>query len=191
MTSSPPSHSDADLLKQYQQGAAHAFHTFVERYAAPIYNLAYRLVRERMEAENITQETFLRIVTSQHRLRLDEPVKPYLFRIALNLCRDWARKKHPVLFADLTRVEPDPAAEDLFVDDAPEPWEEIAHAELQARLSDAVKQLPAHYQAVIVLRYTEDFSYAEIAQAVDLPLNTVRTHLRRAKQQLRRALSAE
>lgn len=191
MTPFPPSPTDEELLKQYQQGDTHAFHTLVERYAAPIFNLAYRLTRDRMEAENITQETFLRIVTSRQRIRLDEPIKPYVFRIALNLCRDLARKRHPVLFADLTRTEPDQDAEESIIDDAPEPWEKIAQAELQARLSDAVKQLPARYQAVLILRYVEDLSYADIAKTIGLSLNTVRTHLRRAKQQLRRALGSE
>lgn len=184
-----PTPSDEELLKKYQQGDTRAFHSFVERYAASIYNLAFRLVRERMEAENITQETFLRVVTSLDRIRLEEPIKPYLFRIALNLCRDLARKKHPVLFTDLTRTEPEPDDES-FIDDAPEPWEKIAEQELQARLSEAVRQLPGHYQAVVVLRYVEDFSYEDIAKSLDLPLNTVRTHLRRAKEQLRRALGS-
>ncbi len=191
MTSVPPSPSDEELLRQYQQGDAHAFRTLVERYAAPIYNLAYRLTRDRMEAENITQETFLRIVISCQRIRLDEPIKPYVFRIALNLCRDLARKRHPVLFADLTRVEPDQDAEELIIDDAPEPWENIAQVELHARLKDAVERLPAHFQTVIILRYIEELSYADIGKTINLPLNTVRTHLRRAKQQLRHALGTE
>jgi RNA polymerase sigma-70 factor (ECF subfamily) len=186
-----PSSSDEELLKQYQQGDARAFHTFVERYATSIYNLAYRLVRERMEAENITQETFLRIVTSLDRIRLDEPIKPYLFSIAFNLCRDLARKKLPVLFADLSRTEPEPADEESIIDETPEPWEKIAEAELQTRLREAVKQLPGHYRTVVLLRYSEDFSYEEIAKTLNLPLNTVRTYLRRAKQQLRRALGSE
>jgi len=182
--------SDEALVLEYKQGNAHAFRLLVERYTAPIYNLACRFVRDPMEAENVTQETFLRVVLSLDRIRLDEPFKPYLFRIAVNLCRDLARKKQPALFADLTRVdETDPS--DSMIDGALELWESLAEEELQKRVRQAIRELPPHYQLVIDLRYVEDFSYAEIAQTLDLPLNTVRTHLRRAKQQLERAIARE
>jgi RNA polymerase sigma-70 factor (ECF subfamily) len=188
-----PSPSDEELLRQYEQGDAGAFRTVVERYATPIYNLAYRFAHDRMEAENIAQETFLRVVTSLHRIRLDEPFKPYLFRIAVNLCRDIARKKHALLFSDLSTRGEDSTddASDSFSDDAPELWERLAEEELQSRLRKAVEQLPAHYQTAIILRYIEEFSYEDIAKTLDLPLNTVRTHLRRAKQQLRLAIEKD
>jgi RNA polymerase sigma-70 factor (ECF subfamily) len=175
--------SDELLLAQYKQGNARAFRELVERYTAPLYNLAYRFLRDPMEAENVTQETFLRVVASLERLRLDLPVKPYLFRIAVNLCHDLARKKRPALFSDLdTR---DDATLETFADDAPAPWERLVDAELCARVNAALGTLPAPYQTAIHLRYVEEFSYEEIAQALNVPLNTVRTHLRRAKQQLR------
>jgi RNA polymerase sigma-70 factor (ECF subfamily) len=175
--------SDEFLLTQYKQGDAHAFRELVERYTAPIYNLAYRFLRDPMEAENVTQETFLRVITSLERVRLDIPFKPYLFRIAANLCHDLARKKRPALFSDLdTR---DNATIESLADDAPALWEQLAADELRARVDAALNDLPAPYQTALILRYVEEFSYDEIAQTLNLPLNTVRTHLRRAKQQLR------
>ncbi|MCI0478031.1 MAG: sigma-70 family RNA polymerase sigma factor [Anaerolineales bacterium] len=175
--------SDEFLLTQYKQGNARAFRELVERYTPPIYNLAYRFLRDSMEAENVTQETFLRVIASLERIRLDIPFKPYLFRVAVNLCHDLARKKRPALFSDLdTR---DDATVETLADDAPALWEQIADAELRARVNTALGDLPAPYQTALVLRYVEEFSYEEIAHALNLPLNTVRTHLRRAKQQLR------
>ena len=190
----PRALTDEALLSQFKQGDEHAFRVLVERYTAPIYNLAFRFLREPMEAENVTQETFLRVVSALERVRLDQPFKPYLFRVAVNLCRDLARKKQPALFSELTglarredgveTVEPSEAIED----DAAPLWEQAQKAELRARVGAAVDALPPIYQAVITLRYAEDFSYEEIAQALELPLNTVRTHLRRAKKQLRKGL---
>ncbi len=184
--------SDETLLTQSKQGDASSFRALVERYTAPIYNLAYRLLRDPMDAENVTQETFLRIVLSLERIRSDAPFKPFLFRIAINLCRDAARKKRPLLFSDLDsaapRADADEDASAAIADDAPTSWERLEEQELHARVRDAIDTLPPKYQLVIALRYVEDFSYAEIAQALDLPLNTVRTHLRRAKQQLRLVL---
>ena len=178
--------SDEFLLTQYKQGDPRAFRELVDRYTAPIYNLAYRFLRDPMEAENVTQETFLRVVTVVERIRLDVPFKPYIFRIAVNLCHDLARKKRPALFTDLDTREDDPVGS--LADDAPELWEHLEDEELAARVNAAMDGLPAPCQTALTLRYTEDFSYEEIAQALNLPLNTVRTHLRRAKQQLRAKL---
>lgn len=189
--STSPTLSDEDLLKKHQQGDPQAFRALVERYTTPIYNLAYRLLNDRMEAENITQETFLRTITSLNRVRLDKPIKPYLFRIAVNACRDYARKKHPILFTEWSASVNDnfESASEPLVDDAPEPWEQLAEQELTRQLQFALAKLPAHYRAVILLRYVEELSYDQIAQALDLPVNTVRTHLRRAKQRLRSAIT--
>lgn len=181
--------SDELLLSRYKQGDARAFRELMERYAVSIYNLAYRFLRDPMEAENVTQETFLRVMLALPRLRVETPFKPYLFRIAVNLCHDLARKKRPTLFSEIETH--DGATSETLTDDAPEVWERLAEAELAARVHTALSQLPAPYQTVLLLRYGEDFSYAEIAQALSLPLNTVRTHLRRAKQRLRAQLERD
>lgn len=178
--------SDELLLKQFKEGDPLAFRELVARYTAPLYNLTYRFLRDPMEAENVTQETFLRLVSALERVRLDAPLKPYLFRIATNLCRDWARKKRPALFSDWEH--PNDSAEETLTEDAPALWEHLENAELAARVNTALNDLPAPYHAALVLRYVEDLSYEEIAQALNLPLNTVRTHLRRAKQKLRARL---
>lgn len=183
--------TDETLLAQYKAGDGRAFRTLVERYTAPIYNLAFRFLRDAMEAENVTQETFLRIVSALERMQLDVPIKPYLFRVAVNLCRDLARKKRPLLFTDLD-IERDNEedgetgrASEAIPDGAASMWERVAEEELRAQLLAAIDTLPLIYQTVITLRYVEEFSYEEIAQALDLPINTVRTHLRRAKEKLR------
>ncbi len=185
--------SDEALLTQYKQGDTRAFRTLVDRYTPPIYNLAHRLLRDPMEAENVTQETFIRVVLSIDRVRLDAPFRPYLFRIAVNLCRDVVRKKRPLLFSDLDSAALREDAEfegisETIVDDTPTLWERLEAEEVRSRLSNAVDTLPTRYQMVITLRYIEGFSYEEIAQTLGLPVNTVRTHLRRAKEQLRLTL---
>lgn len=181
--------SDELLLSRYKQGDTQAFRKLVERYTPALYNLAYRFLRDPMEAENVTQETFLRVMLSLGRLRLDLPFKPYLFRIAINLCRDLARKKRALTFTELDSL--DHPSDSDFAHDAPEVWEHLTDAELAARVNTALADLPPPYQIVLWLRYGEDLSYEEIAQTLDLPLNTVRTHLRRAKQRLRARLERD
>lgn len=177
---------DEVLLAQFKQGDALALRELIARYTPLLYNLAYRFLRDSMEAENVTQETFLRLVTALDRVRLDVPLKPYLFRIAVNLCHDWARKKRPTLFSDLDAG--DDSTIEALAEDAPALWERLADAELTACVNAALRNLPAPYQTVLILRYVEELSYEEIAQVLNLPLNTVRTHLRRAKQRLRAQL---
>jgi RNA polymerase sigma-70 factor (ECF subfamily) len=184
--------TDETLLTQYKKGDERAFRALVQRYTTPIYNLTLRLLRDPMEAENVTQETFLRVVTSLDRVRLDIPFKPYLFRIAVNLCRDLARKRQPLLFSDLDSAahsredggEPEVTSQ-MIADETPPLSERLEKEELEARLHTAFEALPSVYQMVVTLKYTEDFSYEEIAQTLNVPLNTVRTQLRRAKQILK------
>lgn len=185
--------SDNALLREYKQGNPQAFRGLVDRYAAPIYNLAYRLLRDPMEAENVTQEAFLRVLTSIDRIRPDSSIKPYLFRIALNLCRDTVRRKRPLVFTDLDSSSQDygESLSEAIPDDQPALWEQLADEELQAQLYQAIDDLAPPYQTVILLRYVEDFSYEDIAQTLAVPLNTVRTHLYRAKRLLRLSLEQD
>ena len=190
--------TDESLLAQYKQGDLRAFHTLVQRYTTPIFNLTLRLLRDPMEAENTTQETFLLVVTSLDRVRLDIPFKPYLFRIAVNLCRDWARKRQPLLFSDLDRTSrghedggESEATSETIADDAPPLWERLEKEELAARLHLAMETLSPSYQTVLTLRYIENFTYEEIAQALNVPLNTVRTQIRRAKHILKSKLEKD
>lgn len=179
--------SDAELVARYRAGEAEAFAELVTRYASPLFNLTHRLVGDRAEAENLTQETFLRAWNALGRISLDQPLKPYLMRIAVNLCRDWSEKNKAVwlepLEAENERTVPASDADELIDD--------LSDAELAERVRAGVEELPPAYRAVIALRYTEELSYEEIAMALDLPLNTVRTQLRRAKAQLGELLSKD
>lgn len=170
--------SDEILLARYKQGDARAFRELVERYTGPVYGIAFRLLHDQMEAENVTQEAFLRVILSLDRVRLDLPFKPYLFRIAVNHCYD-------ILRANRTRVSVDIDAAEEIAQDAPEIVDMLDKQELSLRLHAAIEALPPYYRTAIILRYLNEFSYEEISQTLNLPLNTVRTHLRRAKEQLK------
>ncbi len=181
--------SDEQLAARYLQGDTLAFRELVERYLTPIYNLAWRLTRDPMEAENITQDTFVRALNALPRTRLDLPLKPWFFKIALNLCRQWAARKKPQLFSDFSEREDSDLA--AIPDDEPSPLDQIQSSELRARVRAQIAALPPLDQTIITLRYVEELSYEQIAESMGLPLNTVRTRLRRAKLKLRRALEGK
>jgi RNA polymerase sigma-70 factor (ECF subfamily) len=183
----PP--SDEDLVSQHLRGDLAAFPQLVERYTRPVYNLTFRVTGDRAEAENLTQEAFLRAYDALPRSPLERSFRAWLLRIALNLCRDWLKKKRPLAFADLiASAEAEDAPEDSWPDAGPTPGELLETRELAGAMRRAVLALPEAYRLVITLRYDEELSYEEIAELLHLPLNTVRTHLHRAKALLRRAL---
>ena len=180
------SESDETLAARYLRGDSKAFRQLVERYTTPIYNLARRLTQDPMEAENITQETLLRALDALPRVSLQQPLRPWFFKIAVNLCRQWAERKRPQLFSDFDST--DESTVELIPDRGPTALEQIEAAELEERVRRKVQDLSPPDQLVIVLRYVEELSYEQIAEAMHLPLNTVRTRLRRAKLKLRAAM---
>jgi RNA polymerase sigma-70 factor (ECF subfamily) len=180
--------ADESLVAQSVRGDTQAFAELVTRYTGPIFNLAFRLTSDRAEAENVTQEAFLRAYTALPRSRTELAFKPWLFQIAVNLCRDLARKKRPTAFAEMPSDE-EAALEDLIEDESPLPLDQVESHELGQALARAVAGLPEVYRAVVTLRYTEELAYEDIASVLKLPVNTVRTHLFRAKAMLRKTLA--
>jgi RNA polymerase sigma-70 factor (ECF subfamily) len=181
--------SDEDLVRRHLRGDLAAFPLLVERHTRTVYNLAFRVTGDRAEAENLTQDAFLRAYDALPRSPPERSFRAWLLQIALNLCRDWLRKKRPLAFADLVApADAEDAPGEDWPDAAPTPGEVLESGELAAAVRRAVLALPEAYRLVITLRYDEDLSYEEIARMLHLPLNTVRTHLHRAKALLRRAL---
>jgi RNA polymerase sigma-70 factor, ECF subfamily len=178
--------TDEELVLRHRAGDSDAFGELIARHTPAVYNLIYRFTGNRAESENLTQETWLRLWLALPRVLLDRPLKPYLLRIAFNLCRTWGDKRHlPALDLDLEEIE------DRLTEDCEDVVDRLSVAELRERVQSAIQRLPPMYRAVVTLRYSEEMSYEEIAQVLDLPLNTVRTHLRRAKARLRKQLSLD
>lgn len=178
--------TDEELVRRYRTGEQAALDELIERYTPVVYNLIYRLTGNRVESENMTQDTWLRFWQALPRIELDRPLKPYVLRIAFNLCRSWAATGK----AARTELDID-EQQDCLADGEPDIVERLSDAELRDHLQAAIGQLPPMYRAVLTLRYTEELSYEEIAQTLDLPLNTVRTYLRRGKARLREILKPE
>jgi len=183
--------TDEELVARHLRGDPGAFAELIARYTGRVFNLAYRFTGERAEAEDIAQESFLRAYAALPRSQPERPFKPWLFQIAVNLCRDRARRKRPVTFTELDSVE---EAAEAWIETIPEdgrlPLEQLEVNELEAALRSALMELPEEDRLMITLRYTEELSYDEISQLVALPVATVGTRLFRAKQRLRVKLSA-
>lgn len=173
-----------ELLLRARAGDEGAFDELVALHTPRLYRVLRRWCSDRAEAQSLVQETWLRAWRRLPELRADRDLFPWLARVAVNLARDGWRKQRPLQFADLS----DPERE--AVDRGPEPEAAFDRQELLERLRGAVGQLRPEYRMVIALRYDGQLSYQEIAQVLDLPLNTVRTYLHRAKAQLRAMLES-
>ncbi|NPV08437.1 MAG: sigma-70 family RNA polymerase sigma factor [Anaerolineae bacterium] len=171
---------EARLVKQALEGDRSAFGDLVRLHQRSVRSLAYRLCGDAALADDAAQETFLRAWRALARYEHRDSMRNWLLRIVTNVVTDSLRQPQP---ADL-----DPS--DL---PSPEesPWEATERHELRARVRQAVLNLPPAARAALILREFEGFSYAEIAEVLDVPVGTVMSRLHYARQALRRTLAPE
>jgi len=172
--------SDEDLMRSWQRGCQQPLDEIVARYHTPIYNYLFRLTCQHALAEDLTQDCFVRLVNSGTLYQYPRPFRPWLYTIATNSMRrhfETAYYRHTLL---MEHVESSSLA---AAEDTPH-----RALELQLRRQEMLDLLtyltPAHRQ-VIILRFVEDFSLAEIAAILPAPLGTVKTRLVRALARLR------
>ncbi len=174
---------DDELVRRTLRGESDAYDVLIKRHTSAVYRIVRRMCADRAEAEAITQEAFLRAWESLPRSEHERPFRPWVIQIAVNAARDELKGLRSVDFADLPEGEVAEIAENKL-----DPEEQLEQSEVLALLVSAVQELPARYRMIIALRYEAEMTYEQVARALDLPLNTVRTHLRRAKYRLRKAL---
>ncbi len=179
--------SDEELVRRCQDGEVAAFTELVLRYQDRIFNLAYRMVCRREEAEDIAQETFLHAWRAKASFR-GERFSSWIYRIASNLCLDHLRRSKVKVFSLNLPAEPDGEMPRDVVDPRAAPDEAVTKAELAGDVQQAIQALPPKYRLVVVLRHFYDLSYEEICQVSNLPLGTVKTRLFRARDILRKRL---
>lgn len=158
-----------------------AFSELVSRYADRIFNLAYRMTGNRTEAEDMAQDAFLRAYRGLASFKPGNPFGAWLYRIAVNVCLSQRRQNNPAA---------EPIDESEAADPAPAVDDVAERREVQATVQQAILSLPPNYRAVVILYHLEDRSYEDIATMLDLPINTVRTHLHRGRAMLRERLAA-
>lgn len=178
---SPPSpEEEARLVERVRRGDAAAFDQLVGRHMRRAFSVAYRLLGQREDAEDLVQEAFLAALEKIDTFQSGRPFAPWLFRILVNRGLN-ARKSHA-----LRRTEEIP---DFVASSGASPEREAERAELRGRLREALDELPERQRAVVELFELEGFSGPEIAEILEMPDGTVRWHLHRARRALREALA--
>jgi RNA polymerase sigma-70 factor (ECF subfamily) len=173
--------NDLALVEATRQGNAEAFAVLVERHTSMIYSLALRLLGGESEAEDATQEAFIRAYYHLNEFRNTAAFATWLYRIALNICRDLLRRRQVrEHYTELWRVNHLWADEHYSVDP-----ERVALAlENQQLLDIALGQLPASYRATLLLHDVDDLTISEIAALMEIPVSTAKSRLRRARMAL-------
>jgi len=168
---------DRDLILRARRGETEAFGELVQRYQAAVFNVCYRLMGERREAEDMAQEAFVRAYERLGSYDDERPFGPWMRRVAANLCVNQLEV--------LPRTQPAVLDEERDPDDPAQRPEALSERRDQAeRLRTALVALPAHYRIVIELRHYQELSYDEIAETLKRPLSDVKSHLFRARKLL-------
>ena len=179
--------TDEELVARSKGGDLDSFNQLILRWERPIYALAYRVIGREEDARDVCQETFLRAFRALPGFKGQAKFSSWLYRIALNLCRDWIRRQRRApalqLPEDVDAIElasasgPTESIEDL-----------VARRELSAVVEQAMAMLPEEQRTAIVLKEYHGMTFQEIADLQGCPLSTVKTRLYQGLSVLRRSL---
>ncbi len=192
---SPNREYESELARQLISGQPEAFEHFVEYFRAKIYHYTWLMCGHREDAEEVAQETLLRVFESSERLREPDRVKSWVFRIARNECLMKRRKSQfaPARELSLDEFMPAKAGNGDAVRIEIADWSALPDAqalqsEMRGLLEKSIRELPETYRAVILLRDMEELSTEETARILDLSEDVVRTRLHRARLAVRKTL---
>ena len=177
--------TDEQLVALYRAGRNEAFETLLGRYRQELFHFLMRFTGSRASAEDVFQEAFLQIHLSIDKFRTNLRFRPWLFTIAANKARDYLRKSNRRPFTSFSSVSKSDEADersvlDLMQADLALPQEEAVRAETEQLVRETVASLPEHLREILALAYFEQIPYKEIAEALKIPLGTVKSRLHTA-----------
>jgi RNA polymerase sigma-70 factor (ECF subfamily) len=182
LTSATPEH---ELIARCKQGDESAFRELVDQYKGLVFGLTSRSAATRERAEDLAHEVFLRVHRGLPYFRGDSKLSTWIYRIVINLLAQ--ERKGPYTESLDTAADPDetPRHQPVATDRA------FGDLVVRDRMEKAIRRLPTQYQVLINGHYMKGMRYEDLADALNLPLGTVKTHLHRAKRQLRELLQSE
>lgn len=176
---------DSVLIRRALEGDQRSFRRLRAKYHDAIFNLIARMIRNREEVEDLTQEAFIKAFGSLRSFNEEYAFSTWLYKIATNNCIDHIRKKKLHTFSIDKPIESKDSDYTFELPDSTyEPDREIIDSQRKRLLQEAIDALPAKYRQVIILRHTEEKEYQEIAKQLRLPIGTVKAHIFRAREML-------
>ena len=180
--------TDEELVDRSRSGDVESFNQLITRWERPIYALAYRVIGQEEDARDVCQETFLRAFRGLAGFKGQAKFSSWLYRIALNLCRDWIRRRRRT---PISALPEDVELEDLASEAGPSESVEdlVARRELSGVVEVAMARLPEEQRTAIILKEYHGMTFQEIADLQGCPLSTVKTRLYQGLSVLRRDLA--
>jgi RNA polymerase sigma-70 factor (ECF subfamily) len=186
--------TDQEVVALAREGREVAYRELIGRYERPVFSLIYRLVRDREKAEDLAQETFIKVLNALDRYDPSFKFSSWIFKIAHNTALDLLRKKEP----DTLSLDGSPHAETasdieastltaVSTDESPEDF--ASSREVGAQIEHAIARLRPEYRTAILLCHVEGRPYEEIADIMEVPLGTVKTYIHRARIELKAYLA--
>ncbi|OGM08968.1 hypothetical protein A2W13_00365 [Candidatus Woesebacteria bacterium RBG_16_36_11] len=169
---------DSTLIKETLKGRLASFEIIVKRYQRMINSYTYRILKDSDMSDDATQDTFIKFYENIRKFDLERPLKPWLYKIAKNSSYDLIRKNKKVV-----KLEWDIAS------DKEAEIEKVIRNENKHMVRKAVKKLPSKYKKPIIGYYFKNLDYRTLAKELEIPINTLRTRLRRAKIELAKILT--
>jgi RNA polymerase sigma-70 factor (ECF subfamily) len=186
--------SDQEIVLLARKGKEPAYRELIGRYQRPVLSLIYRIVRDREKAEDLAQETFIKVLNAIDRYDPGYKFSSWIFKIAHNTALDHLRRKEPQTLSldgspHASTVEEVEASVLTAVSEDETPEEFASNRELGAQIDAAIARLRPEYRTAILLWHHQTRPYEEIAEIMGLPLGTVKTYIHRARNELRHHLA--
>lgn len=179
---------EASLVERHRQGDAEAFAEIYQQFESMVYNLALRMSGNRADAEDISQETFLRAYRHLKKFKGKSSLKTWVFRIALN-CSNTRLKRRGRRWA--RTVDDAESKLENAVDEGRSPEETAVSTDFSETVRAGLAELPIAYREAVLLRDFEELNYAEIAEVLGVRIGTVRSRIARGRNLLRKRLEVE
>jgi RNA polymerase sigma factor (sigma-70 family) len=183
---------DAEMIREALSGSQDAFAKLMRKYYDSIYSLIFRMIQDKAEIDDLTQEVFIKAFTALRSFNDDYAFSTWLYKIASNNCIDHIRKRKLKTYSIDKPVESEDSDYAYELSDSTyEPDRRLMEEQQRRLIQDAIDSLPAKYRTVIVMRHNEEKSYEEIARILKLPIGTVKAHIFRAREMLNKALKGK
>ncbi len=175
--------SDEELFSEFQKGNETSFELLVKRYEKRLVGLLFKTTHQMDLAEDVFQETFIKVYQKKHLFDTSRPFRPWLFRIGINCANDHLRSKK--------NLPPMPDESHFETEDKnmPMPHEILSRAEIGSHIAGAVEKLPELQRQIFWMREHEKMSYQDISDALERPVNTLKSDMRRALGKLKKILA--
>jgi RNA polymerase sigma factor (sigma-70 family) len=180
---------DSRLIHEALKGNQFAYKQLMKKYRDPIYNLIFRIIHDKEQVLDLTQEVFVKAFSSLKNFNEEYAFSTWLYKIATNSSIDYIRKRKLDTFSIDKPIAMDDSDYHFELPDTTyQPDKSIIQKQRASIIEEAVQQLPEKYRRVIIMRHTEERDYAEIAKILKLPIGTVKAHIFRARELLNKYL---